>query len=74
MNTTDTNNSPNCEGVNTNQSDFESRSFYYSNELESMKHNLFDVQNRMKEAELHASLAQSECDLLKKELIEVKTR
>ncbi|CAH8651918.1 unnamed protein product [Schistosoma intercalatum] len=74
VNTTDTNNSPNCEGVNTNQSDFESRSFYYSNELESMKHNLFDVQNRMKEAELHASLAQSECDLLKKELIEVKTR
>ncbi|CAH8664717.1 unnamed protein product [Schistosoma guineensis] len=74
VNTTDTNNSPNCEGVNTDQSDFESRSFYYSNELESMKHNLFDVQNRMKEAELHASLAQSECDLLKKELIEVKTR
>ncbi|CAI2735295.1 unnamed protein product [Schistosoma spindalis] len=74
VNTTNANNSPNCEGVNTNQSDIESRSFYYSNELESMKQNLFDVQNRMKEAELHASLAQSECDLLKKELIEVKTK
>ncbi|CAH8682253.1 unnamed protein product [Schistosoma rodhaini] len=73
-NTTNTNDSPNSEGVSTNHSDIESRSFYYSNELESMKHNLFDVQNRMKEAELHASLAQSECDFLKKELIEVKTR
>ncbi|CAH8638864.1 unnamed protein product [Heterobilharzia americana] len=47
---------------------------YFSNELELVKQNLFDVQRRMEEAELCTSLAQSECDLLKKELADFKAR
>ncbi|CAH8595018.1 unnamed protein product [Schistosoma turkestanicum] len=70
---TNTSDNQNLERVNPDHVDSENTSFYYSNELESVKQNLLDVQNRMKETELHASLARSECDMLKKELIEVKT-
>ncbi|VDQ05388.1 unnamed protein product [Trichobilharzia regenti] len=45
---------------------------YFLTELEFVKKNLSDVQHRKEEAELHASLAQSECNLLKKELTDFK--
>ncbi|KAK4475061.1 hypothetical protein MN116_002155 [Schistosoma mekongi] len=73
LNTVNSGNTQNTESVNANHPDFGNRS-YYSDELEYIKQTLFDVQNRLKEAELRASLAQSECDLLKKESMEAKTR
>ncbi|KAH8867751.1 GRIP and coiled-coil domain-containing 2 [Schistosoma japonicum] len=73
LNTLNGGDTQNAEAVNTNLPDFGNRSNYLD-ELECIKQNLFDVQNRLKETELRASLAQSECDLLKKESMEAKTR